>query len=231
MIYPNATKAWDDIYELLKVQADSGFKQPSRAGTVVGELINETIVITDPTRGLVLSPVRDMPMRYAVGELMWYLSGSNRLNDISKYSKFWNNISDDGQTLNSAYGHRIQNMFGFDQWEYVKNLLIADPYSRQAVIHIKDASDAPTKDTPCTVALQFLIRDGALYMMVYMRSNDIWLGFPFDVFCFTSLQVKMAMELGLDLGDYTHVVGSLHLYERDVKEDVSKLKVSTQDKN
>ena len=50
-----------------------------------------------------------------------------------------------------------------------------------------------------------------------MRSNDLWLGFPFDVFQFANMQVLMAMELGVELGTYTHIAGSLHLYERDFK--------------
>jgi thymidylate synthase len=49
-----------------------------------------------------------------------------------------------------------------------------------------------------------------------MRSNDIWLGVPYDYFVFTSLQTKMAMELGVDVGEYTHFAGSLHLYKRDL---------------
>jgi thymidylate synthase len=48
-----------------------------------------------------------------------------------------------------------------------------------------------------------------------MRSNDIWMGFPYDVFSFTAMQCLMAMELGLGIGTYTHIAGSLHLYERN----------------
>lgn len=212
-----ATEAWDYWYESLCLQAREGFNQPSRAGAVVGEFINAVTVIESPRDGIVLSPKRNMPVKYAVGELLWYLSGSNMLSDIAPYSSFWRNLSDDGDTLNSAYGHRIHHRFGFDQWEYIKELLRKDNYSRQAVIHIKEASNEPTKDTPCTVALQYQIREGRLYATTYMRSNDIWLGFPFDVFAFTALQIKLAMELGVGVGSYTHIAGSLHLYERNVK--------------
>jgi thymidylate synthase len=216
-IAKNATEAWEIWYNKLLEMHKEGFIQPSRVGNVVGEILNAVTVIFDPTQGIVESPLRNMPMRYALGELIWYLSSSNKLADIRKYSKFWDNISDDGKTLNSAYGYRISKQFGFDQWEHCKKLLKNDPYSRQAVIHIKDASNKPTKDTPCTVALQFQIRDDDLYLTTYMRSNDIWLGFPFDIFAFTALQVKMAMELDRNIGNYTHIAGSLHLYEKDVK--------------
>jgi thymidylate synthase len=210
----NATEAWEWWYDRLLEQKN---QQPSRDGTVVGEFLNACTVIKDPRQGLVLSKKRDLSIKYAVGELLWYLSGSNMVSAISPYSKVWEKLSDDGETVNSAYGHRIYHKFGFDQWEYVKGLLKADPLSRQAVIHIKEPNNQPTKDLPCTICIQYFIRDNRLHSTVYMRSNDIWMGFPYDVFCFTSLQVKMAMELGVNLGEYTHIAGSLHLYERNVK--------------
>lgn len=205
-----AFEAW---YYLL---ASQDISQPSRVGNVVGEVLNAVTVIQRPDLNILTSPIRNLPMRYAVGELLWYLSGSDKLADIERYSKFWRKISDDGERLNSAYGYRIFKQFGFDQWEHCKNLLTKDPYSRQAILHIKDASNIPTKDVPCTVSLQFQIRENKLYLTTYMRSNDLWLGFPYDVFAFTCFQIKMAMELNCGLGTYTHIAGSLHLYEKDV---------------
>lgn len=214
MKFANATEAFDFWYTELSEQ---GLNQPSRAGVVRGEVLNAVTVIENASRGIVFSKIRNMPMRYAVGELLWYLSGSNKLSDIAPYSKFWEDISDDGETLNSAYGHRIGVFYGFDQWNFVRELLIQDPMSRQAVIHIKDASDVHTKDVPCTLSIQYFIRDNLLHSTVYMRSNDLWKGFPYDVFAFTSLQVLMAMELGVGVGSYTHISASLHLYEKDME--------------
>lgn len=215
VIAKNATEAFDKWYGVLSNQAKNGHIQDSRDGDVVGEIIGATTIIEDPTRGIVTSGIRKMPIRYAVGELLWYLSGNNNLSEIQKYTSAWDRMSDDGVTVNSNYGHRIFYKFGFDQWEHVKTLLKNDPLSRQAVIHIKEPNNQPTKDLPCTVSLQFFIRDNKLYLITYMRSNDIWMGFPYDVFNFTALQVKMAMELGVELGSYTHIAGSLHLYKRN----------------
>ena len=91
------------------------------------------------------------------------------------------------------------------------------------MIHIKQARDVlvnPTKDLNCTVCLQFFISEGKLYMTTYMRSNDLWMGFPNDVFQFTCIQIYLAMKLNLQLGTYTHVAGSLHLYERDYEKSL-----------
>ena len=211
-ICESLTEAWEHWYKLLSIQ---GKNDNSRDGEVCGEIINAVTVIRNPTLNILKSDIRNLPMRYAVGELLWYLSGSNKLSAIKRYSKAWENLSDDGETVNSAYGYRIGKQFGFNQWEYVKELLKKDPNTRQAVIHIKDASNKPTKDTPCTVSLQFLLRDDKLNLTVYMRSNDIWLGFPYDVFSFTCLQILMANELDVEIGEYTHIAGSLHLYARN----------------
>lgn len=189
----------------------------SRDGMVIGEVINAISVIEDPTKNVLLSPIRKLSMRYAVGEFLWYLSGSNKLKEISKYTKNWERFSDDGENLNSCYGWCIKHKFGFDQYEYVKELLKKDRNTRQAVIHIKEPNNKPSKDVNCTICLQFFIRENKLYLTTYMRSCDLWYGFPYDVFNFCNLQVLLSMELGVELGTYAHICGSLHLYERDKK--------------
>ena len=220
----NADEAFLHWYKIL---SDMGIEQESRDGDVVGEIINATTVIEDPTRCIMNNKIRNMPFRYAVGELLWYLSGNNNLAEIQKYSSAWDRMSDDGKTVNSNYGYCIQNKYGFNQWEYIKEMLVKNPSSRQAVIHIKNADNKPSKDVNCTVSCQFFIRDNKLYMTTYMRSNDIWMGFPYDVFQFTAMQILLSMQLGVELGTYTHIAGSLHMYKRDymvAKENEEKMK-------
>lgn len=196
---------------------NQGDKIESRDGQVIGECINAITVIEDPTRCIMRNKIRKMPLRYAMGEMLWYLSGKNELKPIQLYTDNWNRMSDDNMHVNSNYGYCIKYKYGFDQWEYVRRLLSDAPETRQAVLHIKEPNNTPSKDVNCTVALQFILREGKLNLTVYMRSNDLWLGFPFDVFQFSNMQILMAMELGVELGTYTHIAGSLHLYERDFK--------------
>ena len=209
----DATSAWECWYGKLQEQAEKGFTAESRDGGVAGEILNAVTVIEDPTRNIVQSDIRKLNLRYMIGEMLWYLSANNNLSEIQKYTKAWDRMSEDGITVNSNYGHKIHKFYGFDQWEFIRDMLQKDPNSRQAVIHIKDPGIHP-KDTPCTVCLQFFIRDNKLHLTTYMRSNDVWMGFPYDVFTFTCFQIRMAMELGVDIGEYTHIAGSLHLYER-----------------
>lgn len=212
-----ADEAWMYWYAILN---GMNMKQQSRAGEVVGEIINAVTVIEDPTRGILLNKTRNMSIRYALGELLWYASANNKLAGIKQYTGVWDTLSDDGVVANSNYGYCIRHKYGFDQLAHVMDLLNDDSESRQAVIHIKEPSDKKSKDVNCTICLQFLVRCGKLYMTVYMRSNDIWLGFPYDVFNFTALQVYMAMVLNLQLGSYTHITGSLHLYKKDAGKEI-----------
>lgn len=212
-----ATEAWEYWYNELEELHKRGFDDSSRDGDVVGEFINAVTIINDPTKNIVTSNKRKLNKRYMIGEMLWYASGNNKLSAIQNYTHAWDRMSDDGEHVNSNYGHLMRQYYGFDQWEHVKQLLTDDPNSRQAIIHIKFPTNEPTKDLPCTVSLQFLLRNGELHMVAYMRSNDVWMGFPYDVFNFTCWQIQMAMELGVGIGSYTHIAGSLHLYKRNSK--------------
>lgn len=187
---------------------------------VAKEIINANLVLLDPTRNTMCQCMRKMPIRYAIGELLWYDSRNRTAKAIEPFSTFWKNIAESDGNVNSNYGYCIHDKWDFDQWEFVKDILTKDPTSRQAIIHIKEPRDLreyPTKDVNCTIALQFLIRDNQLHMITTMRSNDVWLGLPYDVFNFTCMQIRMAMELGLDIGVYYHNAGSLHLYKKDLE--------------
>ena len=213
MIFASDTA--DGLFDLL---LDELLYFPTNDDVVSHEIINANIMLTDPTRNTMCDCKRKMPIRYAIGELLWYNSRNTSWKSIEPFSKFWKNISDDGTNVNSNYGYCIKDKFGFDQWECAKKILKNDVNSRQAVIHIKEARDTvnnPTKDLNCTIALQFLLRDNKLDLITTMRSNDIWLGLPYDLFNFTCMQIQMAMELGVDVGTYYHNAGSLHLYKKD----------------
>lgn len=180
------------------------------------EIRNAKINLYDIEHNIV--GIRDISMFYLLGEWMWYLSGRNDVDFISVFGKMWRSLSDDGKTNNSAYGYLIKEAFGFNQVEKIVELLKKDPNSRRAVININtpNVNVIETKDEPCTIALQYFLRDGKLHSTTVMRSNDIFLGFPYDVAFFTELQKTIADKLGVEYGTYTHIANSLHVYDRDI---------------
>ncbi|MDQ3168533.1 MAG: thymidylate synthase [Acidobacteriota bacterium] len=148
-----------------------------------------------------------------LGELCWYLAGRNDLASIEYYLPRYVDSADDG-IVHGGYGPRMLKWRGFNQLANVIECLKRKD-SRQAVVQLFDAADIqePKKrDVPCTCTLQFLSRRRQLSMLASLRSNDVFWGLPHDVFCFTMLQELVAKQMGLELGPYKHVVGSLHLY-------------------
>lgn len=209
MIFNNVNEAFIYYVRKLKHAPES-----SPRGMKIKECIGESFTVLEPRSRITNNTIRQMSLSFAFGEFCWYLRGSDRLNIMEYYSKIYPQFSDDKVTVNGAYGKRI---FGgkCSQWEQIKTLLKKDPDSRQAVISIHQPSDlfSSSKDIPCTCVIQFFIRDGKLNAVTYMRSNDIFLGMPYDIFSFTMLQEMLALELNVQLGTYTHMVGSLHIYE------------------
>lgn len=179
------------------------------------EINNAKITLTNITNNVI--SCRNISVAYCLGELLWYFTARNDVKFISRFSSFWSKISDDGVTNNSAYGYVLMKKHGFNQIEKIIELLKYDPNSRRAVLNINEANEhvIETKDEPCTICLQFLIRDNKLHCTAIMRSNDIWLGFPYDVVFFTELQKYIASRLMVGYGTYTHFATSLHVYDRD----------------
>lgn len=211
MIFKSVNEAF--IYYIKQLQSASESKP---RGMKIKECLGVCFSIANPRDRITNNSIRQMSLSFAFGEFFWYLRGSDRLDVIEYYSKIYPQFSDDKVTVNGAYGPRI---FGgvLSQWEQVKKLLLEDPDSRQAVISIHQPRDlfSSSLDIPCTCVLQYFIRNGQLNGITYMRSNDIYLGMPYDIFSFTMLQEMLAVELNVELGAYTHIVGSLHIYEKN----------------
>lgn len=182
------------------------------------ELNNFSFTLTNIRNNVI--NIRNISKSYLFGELLWYMTARNDIGFIQKFSGFWGRISDDGETSNSAYGHILFKRHGFDQVHKIIELLIADPNSRRAVLNfnVPNVNVIETKDEICTIALQMYIRDGKLNCTGIMRSNDIWLGTPYDVTFFTELQKYIAHRVGVEYGTYTHFVTSIHAYDRNFED-------------
>lgn len=181
------------------------------------ELNNCCIIIHNPTTKDLCFGKRKPSLKYLNAELNWYWSGDNSCEEIGKYASMWLKLTDDGKTSNSAYGYILFKKYGFNQLEQIIELLKKDKNSRRAVLNISDPTlnRITTKDMQCTMSIQFLVRNNELQETVYMRSNDIYFGFPYDYVFFVSLGEYVAKKLNLKLGLYTHHATSLHMYERD----------------
>lgn len=236
------TFEFDSIEEsyqpLLKSIVDNGNEVcPRNLSTL--ELSPVAITIHNPRKNVISNKARKLNYGFMNGEFIWIMTGSNDLS-ITHYNKNWNNFSDDGQTLNGAYGNRIFNYpcknQNINQFDKVFNLLKNDKFSRQATIVLfnPELDDRDTKDKPCTNLLRFSIRNDKLNMITFMRSNDIMFGYPYDVYNFTNMQAVLASLLEVQVGTYTHMVDSFHLYMSQIdwiKDIINEKEVSIYNKD
>lgn len=168
---------------------------------------------------------RDIKYSFLYGEAWWILSGSNKVKDIVPYMKSISKFSDNGIHFRGAYGPKV-----VDQLDFVVETLKNDIDSRQALMTIWNRNPRSSKDIPCTISLQFLVRDRCINCVATMRSSDVWLGWVYDVFNFSMIARYIALELQgqackqHSLGILYLTAGSQHLYESDVPKARNSLK-------
>lgn len=180
----------------------------SPRGLVTRELLHYSFLLTNP-RARTLN-VRKASTSYCIAEALWYLLGNNDAAWIGHYAGFWLKIQTPAGKSTSAYGFKWHG-----QLPRILDELRSSVSSRRAVVNILTPQDyGNLLDVPCTIALHYFVRNGKLHAQTYMRSCDIVWGLPYDVFSFTTFQEILALELGLELGNYVHTATSLHLYER-----------------
>lgn len=187
-------------------------------GQLTRERLAVTLHLTDPLANIITIPERKLNYSFMVAEWLWIMAGRDDVPGVAYYNPNIVQFSDDGARFFGAYGPKVAG-----QLPYVLDALTRDPSTRQAVLTIWRESPRATRDVPCTVAMQFLIRENALHLIVTMRSSDAWLGIPYDIYNFTRLQAAVAAELRatatrpelatLRLGTFTLQLGSSHLYQ------------------
>jgi thymidylate synthase len=183
----------------------------SPRGKLTREILQRTLQV-NMRKPVLTVPDRGLNYRFMAAEAYWILSGDNRVATIAPYNSRIAEFSDDGETFFGAYGPKI-----VAQLDYVVDKLLEDQDTRQAGLTIWRENPPATKDVPCTVAVFFSIRDSRLNAHVFMRSSDVWLGVPYDVFNFSMLAHLVCARLnrsGLSIspGQLFLTAASSHLY-------------------
>jgi len=184
-------------------------------GKMTREIPQRTMVV-DMRRPVLRVPDRSLSYKFMVAEAFWILSGDDRVETIAPYNSRIKDFSDDGERFFGAYGPKIKA-----QLPYIVRKLLADEDSRQAGLTIWRECPPNTKDVPCTVAIFFNIRNGKLNAHVFMRSSDVWLGVPYDVFNFSMLSHLVcgllneyrSLDKVVRPGQLFLTAASSHLYE------------------
>ena len=208
-VFRNANEAYEYLHDKI-IQEGVKFGDTKA-------LFNVGFYITDPKDRKIINKERKWNWNYADCEWLWYLSGDRNVSKLAKFygkvPEIWKSMTDSEGNVNSNYGWQWKRN---DQIDYVIDLLVNQPDTRQAAISIYDCKehDTFTFDTPCTYAVQLTIVDNKLNMSVVMRSNDLWFGFCNDQYQFSKLQhhVWSKLDAGIEMGTYFHFAHNLHLY-------------------
>lgn len=129
--------------------------------------------------------------------------------------KLWSEYLRDGQ-FSYTYNERFR-----EQLDQVIRELTVRPNSRQVILAMydrhQDMNNWGGKDrVPCSMYYQFYLRQNKLHMIYTMRSCDFLTHFAHDVCLAIGLLVHVADEIGKQPGVFTHFIGSLHAYYRDM---------------
>lgn len=181
-------------------------------------LHGHTFAISDPTANYVVTSNPHINNNIEYLEAFWDFvmdpeCDTARLCELNPKAK---NFLAEHNGRNIAYGPRIEQ-----QIVHVLTELTEDPASRRASIMILEGADqelATAKrsenakvEYPCTIAIQYYVRDGKLHAHTVMRSNCYVTVVHIDVYVQTRLQKMIADALGLELGTYIHTALNAHI--------------------
>jgi thymidylate synthase len=204
-------------YNLLRNEFLNESMTVNPRGQKTKEILNATITIRNPRKRLAFHKNRKYNLYFNIAELLTIIGNINLVKFLNHFNKNVSQFSDNGISFYGAYGPRLNT-----QWFDLVKKLREDKDTRQAIMTIYDGKmdlSQKTKDMPCTLNFHFMIRNDKLNLTTYMRSNDLFWGFQYDIFNFTMIQEMVLNELKmympeLELGTYTHTTTSLHIYKR-----------------
>lgn len=168
--------------------------------------------LTNPKSCRLINAIRQPSHRVGYIEGVLLCDSTNEI----KYMPWYKPFSRDGFHSYSMYGQWINPVL-FEMIEKLRKF----PNTRQCQFqiynhHLNNWNKEET-DVPCTTTGIFEIVNGKLNLTIFMRSNDLFLGTPYNVQMFCYLQQVVANTLNIPIGIYTHIVNNLHIYERDIE--------------
>jgi thymidylate synthase len=121
--------------------------------------------------------------------------------------------------LGPVYGKQWRNFNGFDQLTWVINEIKTNPDSRRLIVSSWNPPEIEGMALPpCHMMFQFYVNDGKLSLQLYQRSADAFLGVPFNIASYALLLMMVAQVTNLELGDFIHTLGDVHIYNNHIEQ-------------
>ena len=217
------------IYQdLLRHILANGYSKDDRTGTGTTSVFGYQMRF-DLNEGFPLVTTKKIHLKSVIYELLWFLKGDTNIGYLNEHGvRIWNEWADPNGDLGPVYGAQWRNWNGeaIDQLKAVVDTLKHNPESRRIIVSAWNPSVLPdTRKSfaenvangkaalpPCHALLQFYVADGKLSCQLYQRSADVFLGVPFNIASYALLTMMLAQVCDLQLGDFVHTFGDVHIY-------------------
>jgi thymidylate synthase len=154
-----------------------------------------------------------------IHELLWFLKGETNIQYLKENGvSIWNEWADENGELGPVYGKQWRSWTGADGKTHDQIIDLIDqlkknPDSRRLIVSAWNVAELPKMALmPCHTLFQFYVADGKLSCQLYQRSADVFLGVPFNIASYALLTMMVAQVCDLQLGDFVHTFGDVHLY-------------------
>lgn len=217
-------------HDLLRHILETGTRHEDRTG--VGTISSFGYQTRFDLRlGFPIVTTKRVPFRWVAEELFWFLSGSTDEQDLRRRGvDIWAEWATPEQTarfnrgegdLGPVYGYLWRSfggaypeMNGIDQIARLIREIESNPNSRRLIVtgwNPETCDDVALP--PCHTLFQFKVESGkTLHCQLYQRSADAFLGVPFNISSYALLTHLVAHVCGLEVGDFIHTFGDLHIY-------------------
>ena len=217
------------IYQdLLRHILANGYSKDDRTGTGTTSVFGYQMRF-DLNKGFPLVTTKKIHLKSVIYELLWFLKGDTNIGYLNEHGvRIWNEWADPNGDLGPVYGAQWRNWNGeaIDQLKAVVDTLKHNPESRRIIVSAWNPSVLPdTRKSfaenvangkaalpPCHALFQFYVADGKLSCQLYQRSADVFLGVPFNIASYALLTMMLAQVCDLQLGDFVHTFGDVHIY-------------------
>ena len=222
---------------LLKQVMDTGTQKGDRTGTGTVSLFGAQMRF-NLSEGFPLLTTKKVHMRSITHELLWFLKGDTNIQYLQDNGvKIWDEWATEDGALGPVYGKQWRDFNGVDQVKWVLNEIQTNPTSRRMIVSawnpefLPDTSISPSENAangkmalpPCHCFFQFYVLDGKLSCQLYQRSADIFLGVPFNIASYALLTHMVAQVCHLEVGDFVHTFGDVHLYSNHMQQALTQL--------
>ena len=158
--------------------------------------------------------------RVPLDELLWLVKGGHNTGSLN--SHIWDKWADSEGELGPIYGvqWRGRGACRTDQLSAVVEGLRKDPYSRRHVVSAWIPDDVDDMALPpCHTMFQFnMDMERNMYCSLYMRSGDMFLGVPFDIFEYGVLTHMVAKLVGARARELRVYISNAHIYKNHLNQ-------------